>query len=106
MLYSLFHITQSTSFQSAGIISPVVNYTISIFNATDDGDEDVYATSDTLPPHITSYTFSGVPKGRNYTIELVVTNAIGNSFTVGKNTFLLSPVTYFENKDIYEWFHN
>ena len=67
-------------FQDSNVIAPVVNVTVSIFNTTDDDGEDFFDESNPLPPHITSYTFSGVPKGRNYTIELVVTNVIGNSF--------------------------
>ncbi len=103
MLYSVFHINYSYTkicfpIQGAGVAVPDVNFTVSIFNTTDDGDEDFYITSNPLPPQTTSYTFTGVPKGRNYAIELVVTNVIGdNSATMffGKNTFFLSPITLF-----------
>ncbi len=84
-------------FQGADVAVPNVNFTVSIFNTTDDGaDEDIHVTSE--PIQTTSYTFSGVPKGRNYAIELVVTNIIGNSSTTMffcKNMFLFSPVTLF-----------
>ena len=73
--------THANPFQDSDVIAPVVNVTVSIFNTTNDGDEDFYDESDSLPPQTTSYTFSGVPKGRNYTIELVVTNVIGNNST-------------------------
>ena len=36
-------------------------------------------TSGTLPHGTTGYTFTGVTKGRNYTIELVATNNIGST---------------------------
>ncbi len=76
--FNVFDSSTLLPFQSAGVAVPDVNFTVSIFNTTDDGD-DFYDESD--PLQTTSYTFSGVPKGRNYAIELVVTNVIGNSFT-------------------------
>ncbi len=39
-------------------------------------------------PHGTGYTFTFVPKGRNYTIELVATNNIGST----------ALTTYFQGK--------
>ena len=45
----------------------------------DDDGSPFNKTSGTLPHGTTGYTFTGVPKGRNYTIELIATNNIGST---------------------------
>ncbi len=45
----------------------------------DDDGSPFNKTSGTLPHGTTGYTFTGVTKGRNYTIELVATNNIGST---------------------------
>ena len=45
----------------------------------DDNGSPFNKTSGTLPNNTTGYTFTGVTKGRNYTIELIATNNIGST---------------------------
>ena len=63
-----------------------MGYRVTIVNSTDP--EDFSSESDLLSPGTVSYTFSGVPTGREYNVTVVAINDVGSSvpafFTFGE----------------------
>ncbi len=64
---------------SHDVVIPDSTFTLTISNMDDDDGSPFNKTSGALPHGTTGYTFTGVTKGRNYTIELVATNNIGST---------------------------